>query len=173
MQAQQLWERREHYRWVDVRTPGEYASEHIEGSENIPLDQIPRRLEELRHSSSPLVVVCRSGARANQACQHLLEQLPSGSFEVLEGGLNAWRAQHLPLKQGRGAISLERQVRILAGSLIALASLLALFVDPRFAIVSGLMGTGLAIAGITDSCAMALLLARLPYNQRCGGSQCS
>lgn len=172
MQADQLWQNRDQFRWIDVRTPGEFASEHIEGSENIPLDRLQARANELRNSAKPLIVVCRSGQRADKACQ-FFEKLPDVQAQILEGGLTAWQARQLPLERGRGAISLERQVRILAGFLAAAGGLLALFVDPRFAIIPAFVGSGLVFAGVTDTCGMAMMLAKLPYNQKCGGKKCS
>jgi Protein of unknown function (DUF2892) len=43
---------------------------------------------------------------------------------------------------------------------------LGAFVSPLFLILSGFVGAGLIFAGITDTCAMAMLLAKLPYNQK-------
>jgi rhodanese-related sulfurtransferase len=172
MQANQLWQNRDQFRWIDVRTPGEFASEHIEGSENIPLDQLQTRTAELKASSKPLIVVCRSGQRADKACQ-FIETLPEVQAQILEGGITAWQAQKLPLERGQGTISLERQVRIVAGFLAASGALLALFVDPRFALIPAFVGSGLVFAGVTDTCGMAMMLAKLPYNQKCGGKKCS
>ena len=62
-------------------------------------------------------------------------------------------------------MSLERQVRIAAGTLAAAGGFLALLVSPWFAAIPAFVGTGLVFAGVTDTCAMGLLLARLPYNR--------
>ncbi len=67
--------------------------------------------------------------------------------------------------RGRKTISLERQVRIGAGSLVLAGVLLGWFVRPEFIWLSGLVGAGLVFAGITDICGLALLLAKAPWNR--------
>ncbi len=63
-------------------------------------------------------------------------------------------------------ISLERQVRIVAGSLVLIGVLLGWFVHRGFFGLSAFVGAGLVFAGITDFCGMGLLLAKLPWNTR-------
>jgi hypothetical protein len=77
----------------------------------------------------------------------------------------AWVAAGLPVRRGVPRISLERQVRIVAGLVAATGGLLALLVNPSFALIPALLGAGLAVAGLTDSCVMGTALARLPYNR--------
>lgn len=67
-------------------------------------------------------------------------------------------------------MSLERQVRIAAGAMVAIGGIGALAVSPVLAIVPVLIGSGLVFAGLTDTCHMAMLLARLPYNR--GAAAC-
>jgi hypothetical protein len=71
----------------------------------------------------------------------------------------------LAVVHGAKMISLERQVRIAAGSIVLVGAILALLVDPLFVLVSGFVGAGLVFAGITDTCGMGLMLARMPWNQ--------
>lgn len=68
---------------VDVRTPGEFQMGHVEGSINIPLNEVPERLEELRGLSRPLILCCQSGARSGQATHWLREQ---GLDDLYNGG---------------------------------------------------------------------------------------
>ena len=70
----------------------------------------------------------------------------------------------LPVARGKKAISLERQVRIAAGSLVLLGAALS-FVHPAFIGVSAFVGAGLVFAGITDTCGMGMILARMPWNR--------
>ena len=70
--------------------------------------------------------------------------------------------------RGKKALSLDRQVRIAAGSLVLLGSLLVA-VNPWFALLSGFVGGGFLCAGLTDTCGMALMLGRMPWNQ--GGEE--
>jgi rhodanese-related sulfurtransferase len=89
---------------------------------------------------------------------------------VVVGGTLAWTAAGLPVVRGEAKmISLERQVRIAAGALVATGAVLAQVVHPGFIWLSGVVGAGLVFAGITDFCGMGLLIARLPWNRRVRG----
>jgi len=148
-----------------VRTPAEFEAVHIRGAYNVPLDTLAEHREDLRrHVHEPVVLVCRSGQRARQA-ENALREIGMQNLHILDGGMNAWEAAELPVEQGRPRLSLERQVRIGAGALAATGGILALLVNPLFALVPALIGSGLVFAGVTDFCPMALLLGRLPYNR--------
>ena len=152
-------------RLLDVRTPGEFEAEHIAGAYNVPLDTLGEHGSEIRASvSEPVVLVCRSGQRARKA-EEALKTAGMANLHVLDGGMNAWTSAGQPVRRGMPRVSLERQVRIAAGSLAATGGFLALFVHPLFAAVPAFVGSGLVFAGVTDTCAMGLLLAKLPYNR--------
>lgn len=151
---------------IDVRTPVEFREIHVDFARNMPLDRLdPAALRAERNGSGndPLYVICRSGTRGKQAC----EKLVAAGLNVVnvEGGTSAWDAAGLPVVRGQKAISLERQVRIAAGFLALLGAVLALTVHPYFAGLSAFVGAGLMFAGITDTCGMAMILARMPWNQ--------
>lgn len=153
-----------HHCLIDVRTPNEFAERKIQGSINIPLGSLIDELEQFSGREN-LVLVCAAGARAEKA-RSLLEN-HGVTAQVLEGGIAQWQNATIPLELGvPQGLSLERQVRIVAGTLVASGSALALFVDPRYAIAPGLIGCGLVFAGVTDTCGLAMLLAKLPYNRR-------
>lgn len=153
-------------RYLDVRTPTEFEACHIPGSVNVPLDRLPDFAGKLAaDGSGPLTLVCRTGRRATEAAR-VLECSGVAGGTPLEGGIEAWEAAGGAVERGRPALSMERQVRIAAGLLAATGSLLALTVNPRFALVPLFVGSGLTFAGVTDTCGMALLLARLPWNRR-------
>ena len=152
-------------RVLDVRTPGEFENRHIPGAYNVPLDQLAEHAPELRAVSDGLVVlVCQSGQRANRA-EALLRQAGMPGVHVLEGGMTAWIQEGLLTRRTRARISLERQVRIAAGTLVALGSFAALAISPLWAALPATIGSGLVFAGLSDTCAMGMLLARLPYNR--------
>jgi rhodanese-related sulfurtransferase len=109
-------------------------------------------------------MICRSGTRAKQACEKFHAAGYTNVVNV-EGGTEAWETAGLPVVRGRKAISLERQVRIAAGFLVLLGAILALAVHPWFVALSAFVGAGLMFAGITDTCGMAMMLARMPWNQ--------
>ena len=152
-------------RFLDVRTPGEFESDHIRGAYNVPLDALGERAAELSSSlSDPVMLVCQSGQRARQAGA-MLRQAGMVNLHVLEGGVNAWLAAGLPTVRGTKRMSLERQVRIVAGGLAAVGGVLALVVNPWFAALPAFIGSGLVFSGVTDTCTMAMLLAKLPHNR--------
>ncbi len=151
-------------RLLDVRTPGEFETVHIPGAYNVPLDTLrEHRAELLHHLDEDVVLVCRSGARAGQAGQALADVgLPQ--VRVLEGGMLAWEQGGGEVRRGRPRWDLERQVRLVAGSLVLLGVLGSLVV-PWAVWLAGLVGGGLTVAALTNTCVMGSLLARLPYNR--------
>jgi rhodanese-related sulfurtransferase len=148
---------------VDVRSPAEYLSTHIPSSHNLPLDRLPEVRDELGRADAPLVLVCRSGQRATQAADQLAAHV--GELSVLDGGLEAWDDGHRPVRQGGTTWSLERQVRLVAGSIVA-SSIALSAVAPRAKWVAGAVGGGLTFAALTDTCAMGVALSKLPHNRR-------
>jgi rhodanese-related sulfurtransferase len=152
-------------RLLDVRTPGEFEVEHLAGAYNVPLDTLGEHAAEIRSVvDEPIVLVCRSGQRARKA-EEALAAAGMNNLHVLDGGMSAWLAAGRPVRRGAPRMSLERQVRIAAGALAGAGGLFALLVNPLFAAVPAAVGSGLVIAGVTDTCAMGILLARLPYNR--------
>jgi rhodanese-related sulfurtransferase len=149
---------------IDVRTPVEFREVHVGFARNVPLDQVDGAISAAGRNGQPLYVICRSGNRAAQACQRLAAAGFTNVINV-EGGTQAWDAAGLPVVRGQKAISLERQVRIAAGSIVLVASLLGYFVHPYFIGLAAFVGAGLVFAGITDTCGMGMLLARMPWNQ--------
>ena len=115
-------------------------------------------------NGSPLYFICRSGGRGKQAC----EKLAAGGFASsvnVEGGTIAWEEAGLPVVRGQKAVSLERQVRVAAGSIVLIGVALAMFVHPYWVGLSAFIGAGLVFSGVTDTCGMGLLLARMPWNR--------
>jgi len=151
-------------RILDVRTPGEFETAHIPGAYNVPLDLLREHRTELRaHLDDQVVLVCRSGARATQAGQSLAEVgLPN--VKILDGGMLAWQHTDAPVNHGRPRWDLERQVRLVAGLIVA-SSVLGSLLVPGLQWVAALMGAGLTVAALTNTCAMGMLLAKLPYNR--------
>ncbi|MFZ4483009.1 MAG: rhodanese-like domain-containing protein [Chthoniobacterales bacterium] len=153
---------------IDVRTPAEFASEHVEAARNVPLDLLASELQGPGASwakDAPVYLLCRSGRRAQTAASAFAAAGFSRIF-VVEGGTEAWIADGLPVHRGgRRVIALERQVRIGAGLLVLLGVSLGLLVAPAWLFLAGFVGAGLVFAGVTDWCGMGLLLARAPWNR--------
>ena len=158
-----------HVTLVDVRSPAEFQSVHIPGSDNVPLDQLAEHRAEFRGIGSPIVLVCRSGMRARQAEQSLQEaDIPR--LHVLDGGVSAWESAGLTVTRGRQAWSIERQVRAIAGGLVLLGALGSVLLWQPLVYLSMFVGAGLLFAGVTDTCGMGLMLARMPWNR--GAATC-
>jgi rhodanese-related sulfurtransferase len=150
---------------VDVRSPGEYATAHIRGSYNVPLDALSEAASQLgRLHGETVALVCRTGMRASQA-ETILRNAGVDSARVLAGGIEGWEAAGLPLERGRGTWSIERQVRAIAGGLVVTGVVGSLTVNRKLLWLSGFVGGGLLFAGLTDTCMMANLLMRLPFNR--------
>lgn len=148
---------------LDVRTPGEFETAHIPGAYNVPLDQLGEHSAELARLGHTAVLVCQSGARATKAMDALVAAGKS-NLRLLQGGMNAWQAADREVVRGSERWGLERQVRLVAGSMV-LTSILASIVVPEARILAGFVGAGLTFAAVTDTCAMGNLLAKLPYNR--------
>lgn len=155
------------YTVVDVRTPGEFASGHVPGAHNVPLDHLHTALPALKAAAArgELLVVCASGNRSATACTELAgADIPATS---LEGGTTAWADGGHPLDRPAGARAgwaMERQVRLAAGSLVVLG----LAVGTRFRAarwISAAVGSGLVFSAVTDTCGMAAALSKLPHNR--------
>lgn len=148
---------------IDVRTPAEYREVHVDWIKNLPLDSLdPSRLAS-EDQKAPLYVMCRSGQRASMACKKINATGQRKAICVV-GGMIAWEEAGFDVQRGKKTISLERQVRIAAGSLVLIGIALAYFVSPLWIGLSAFVGTGLLFAGITDTCGMGILLSRMPWN---------
>ncbi|WP_149182538.1 rhodanese-like domain-containing protein [Streptomyces sp. TRM49041] len=151
-------------RLLDVRTPGEFRTSHIPGAYNVPLHTLrEHRAELLAHLDEDVVLICRSGARAAQAEQALAEAgLPN--LRVLDGGMMAWEAAGAPVNRGPERWDMERQVRLIAGSVVLITGVVGLLV-PGVHLIGTAIGAGLTYAALSNTCAMGMLLAKLPYNR--------
>lgn len=152
-------------RIIDVRTPTEFAGSHIPGSYNVPLGLLEEHRRELsEHLDDEVVLVCRSGARACRA-EGLLAETGLTNLHILDGGISAWEAAGGDLVQGEQGWDLERQVRLVAGSLV-LTGILTSTVVPQAKWLSAGIGAGLTGAALSNTCAMGMLLSKMPHNRR-------
>jgi len=157
---------------LDVRMRPEYASAHVPGATLIPLNEL--KIEDFlaqHKTGTPIYVLCQAGARAAKA----IDQFKGAGCDdcvLVEGGTQAWIDAGLPIHRGvSNVLPLLRQVQIVVGSLSAIGAILALALNSWFAVVPLFLGCGLLFAGITGTCGMALMLAKMPWNR--GQNSCS
>ena len=149
--------------FIDVRTIAEYNNEHIQGFENIPLDTLDKNSESLNKYTS-IVFLCGSGVRSKKACAKLANF--NGEIRNVEGGIESWKTARFDLiKAKKQSMSIFRQVQIIAGSGVVIGILLSQFQNYNFIYLSLFFGAGLVFSGVTNTCAMGLLLAKMPWNK--------
>jgi rhodanese-related sulfurtransferase len=171
---------------LDVRTEGEYAAEHLPGSRLVPLHELEKLAGQAKDGGSlhldapalerlglregvPTYILCQSGGRAKRAASILSSTGVEGCV-VVEGGIDACRASGLELQKGESSVlPLMRQVQIVIGAVCATGAALALWKDPMFGLIPLFMGLGLLFAGLTGTCGLALLMARMPWNKGAPG----
>jgi rhodanese-related sulfurtransferase len=154
-------------RILDVRTGGEFESAHIPGSFNVPLDTLAEHARELADVAHPVVLVCQSGNRASQAHAHLAGA-GQQKLHVLDGGMVSWLAADGDVIRATNATwAMDRQVRLVAGSLV-LTGLVTSIAVPKAKWLSGGVAGGLVWSAVSNTCAMATVLGKLPYNKRAG-----
>lgn len=152
---------------IDVREYPEFAVGHIAGSKLVPLASLSSE-SKAWNPDEPLTLVCKSGKRSEDARQQL-EARGFTSLSILIGGIDGWKAAGRPLVVDHsGPWSMERQVRVAAGSLVLIFMALAWAFSPLFLIGPAFIGAGLLFAGVSNTCMMGSVLAMLPWNQRKG-----
>ena len=156
---------------IDLRTPAEVEKERLEDCHCIPVHEINTEnvksllQEKGKNSSETIYLLCQSGKRAEMATQKLATDDELKTV-ILHGGLNAIKSEgETTITSKRKVIPLERQVRITAGALVLTGIVLGFAVNPSLFYLSAFVGAGLVFSGITDTCPMAMLIARMPWNQ--------
>lgn len=149
---------------IDVREFSEFNSERIADAQLMPLSNFEKHADEIDHTK-PVYLMCRSGNRAKNAA----EKLASKGFtdiHVIEGGMVAWAGANLPVVKGESKVwSLERQVRFAAGIFVLAGVILSVFASPYLILISAFVGAGLMFSAATDTCAMGMVLAKMPWNK--------
>jgi rhodanese-related sulfurtransferase len=157
---------------VDVREPVEHAEEHIVGAKQIPLGQLEKRCNEIDRNS-PVVVMCRSGRRGEEAMKKL-QAMGITDVRNLEGGILAWKEAGLPIgTSGRKVLPLMQQVQLTIGLGVLTGATLALTVNPLWVLLCAFFGAGLTMAGSTGWCGLAILMSKMPWNRVAGKSCCT
>ncbi|MEH0108703.1 rhodanese-like domain-containing protein [Tersicoccus sp. MR15.9] len=150
---------------LDVRSAAEFESLHIRGSYNVPLPLLAEHTSELAaRLGKRVVLVCQSGVRAEQA-RVKLAGAGLDTAAVLTGGAPGYAAAGGDVVRGAGPWAMERQVRMAAGSLVLASILGGRFVSPKLRAVAGVIGGGLAWSAASNTCTMAQVLGKMPWNR--------
>ncbi len=152
---------------VDVREAEEHQASSIPGATLLPLANVSRSTLP-NYAGKKLVVHCRKGGRGGTACEKLLAEDPNLDIYNLEGGIEAWAKAGQSIKaDGAFFLPLDRQVQLTIGLCLFIGSWLGYsYESPAWFLLTGLLGTGLIIAGASGSCGLALLMAKAPWNQK-------
>lgn len=149
---------------IDVREFPEFQAERIHNAKLVPLSSFESQMDSIDHQR-PVYLMCRTGNRAKQAADRLVKK-GFTDVHVVEGGMQAWTGANLPVITGETKVwSLERQVRFTAGTLVLTGVLLGVFVWQPLVWLSAFIGAGLAFSAVTNTCGMAMVLAKLPWNR--------
>lgn len=150
---------------IDVREHAEFAGGRISEAKSFPLGELEKRAAELDRTK-PVYVLCRTGRRSSEA-QKKLNALGFTSVINVKGGFEAWKKEGLPFECDENAPwALERQVRLTAGLLVFVGVLASFLIHPYFIWLAGFVGAGLILAAVTDTCAMGMILAKMPWNKQ-------
>lgn len=153
---------------LDVRSPAEFETRHIAGSYNLPLQLVSEHAAALAaRLDRKIVLVCQSGVRADQARQRLAGTGMT-NLHVLTTGVPGFTAAGGRVVEGQSRWSMERQVRLVAGSLVLTGVLASRLLHPKAVLLAGGIGAGLTVSALTDTCTMGRMLAALPYNRGTG-----
>ncbi|MDF1827011.1 MAG: rhodanese-like domain-containing protein [Legionellaceae bacterium] len=151
---------------IDVREPGEHAAKNIPEARLCPLGALEKKQLKLPQNKK-IVMHCKTGKRGGLACQTLLDIYPELDIYNLEGGIEAWEIAGFKINQSkRWFLPLDQQVQLTIGVLLVLGSVLAYYVNPLFTLFTGFLGCGLTFAGLTGTCGMAKLIAKMPWNKK-------
>jgi rhodanese-related sulfurtransferase len=163
-QFRQLMNEDPDLRVLDVRTGGEFETVHIPGSFNVPLDTLGEHARDLASVEHPVVLVCQTGGRASKAHDALSAAGKEGLY-ILDGGMAAWQRSGGDVATGgKQRWAMDRQVRLVAGSLV-LAGVLGSVATPKAKWLAGGVAGGLVYSAVSNTCAMASMLAKVPYNR--------
>jgi rhodanese-related sulfurtransferase len=164
-------------KFLDVRSALEFGQVHIKDAINVPIDMLFAKINDLSQSKQGYIVLCRTGNRSPMAADMLMQSGIHG-VKVMQGGMTRWQKESLLVIKGEGGVSLERQVRLIAGSLVLSGIILAWLLHWAFIFIPVIVSCGLIFSGLSDTCFMGMLLMKLPYNKKLyktklGGGTCA
>lgn len=150
--------------FIDVREPAEFAGGRIPSAKLVPLSTLKDAAQAWKRGQR-VIVYCQSGRRSEKALATLTE-LGFTDIAHLDGGYSAWASASLPTeKSAHAPWSLERQVRFTVGLFVIIFTSLGIWGHPGFFILDFLIAAGLIFSAVTNTCGLALVLTKLPWNR--------
>lgn len=150
---------------IDVREPAEFIAKHIQGASLLPLGKISP--QDLPNTDKKIIIYCQKGMRGKSACAKLTDKDESAVLYNLEGGIASWEQAGFNVVKGQSKVlPLDRQVQVTMGLFTFIGSAAAYFFNPLFMLIPAFIGAGLIFAGLSGTCGLALLLAKMPWNQK-------
>lgn len=131
----------------------------------MPLDLLQEHADEVAaRLDGTAVLVCQSGSRAGTA-QDRLAQAGFTSARVLQGGISAYADAGGDVVRSGSRWSMDRQVRMTAGSIALAGAVASQLGSKRFGLIPAAIGAGLSFSAVSDTCAMASVLSKMPWNR--------
>lgn len=152
---------------IDVRPPPMFYETHVPFARFESFEALnPKAVMASRgdRAGDPLYVICQIGKRSMGVCRQFIDAGYDNVVNV-EGGTQAWLQAGLPVVRGERKVSIERQVRTVAGALMLVSIGLGLAVHTGFLAIGAFLGAGLLYSGVSGSCAMGMILAKAPWNR--------
>lgn len=154
---------------IDVREADEFKQEHIAYAQSIPLSQIHAFFEKLNlPKGKKLIFHCLKGMRGSKACDVVMANELPETAEVynIDGGINAWKEAGFAIVKQSNAMPIFRQVQIAVGLVLLLLSILHLANIANTLVFIAVISLALIFAGLTGWCGLAMLLAKMPWNNK-------
>ncbi len=150
---------------IDVREFAEFANGRVNEAKHLPLGEVGKLHKEL-DTSEKVFVMCQTGRRSAEA-QGILKAVGFNDVVNVRGGIKAWKEAGFGTEKDADAPwEIERQVRLVAGSLVLFGVVFGLILHWSFLLISAFIGAGLMFSALTNSCTMGMILMKMPWNQK-------
>ena len=154
---------------VDVREYPEFSKGHARGSISIPLGKLSAK--RLRKNigyaagiTEPIYIMSAKGIRAEQAIRRL-HNIGLKNTVLVNGGIEAWSNEQLPMDYDESRLSFEHQAQVLIDTLLVAVLAKALLINPAFYALIGILGIAMILMGMSRNNALSAFVARLPWNR--------
>ena len=148
---------------IDVREADEFKDQHIGYAHSIPLSNFEKNFNKIVcPEGQKIIFQGKSGSRSAEAAEKA--KAHADDIYSMDGGIEAWKSDGLPIVGSSAEIPVMRQVQMIVGSTVAIMVALSFtgMIWPLW--IAGFFGVALFFAGLTGWCGMAKLLKQMPWN---------